>query len=357
MRARPKAQRVLTDAEHRDLQALARRRKTAQAAALRARIVLACAEGIENNAVAARLRVTQQTVSKWHGRFVQERLDGLWDAPRSGAPRTIDDARVEAVVAHTLESKPLGATHWSTRSMAREMGMTQNAVLRIWHAFGLQPHRRRPSSCPPTRCPSTRYARSSVCTWIRRSRPWCCAWTRRARSRHWTARSRGPGPARAAYARLRAPRHDHTVRGAGRGHRQGHRADAAAPSQRGIPEVLRTVEVNVPAAMAIHLVMDNDGTHKTDAIKRWLLARPRFHVHFTPTSAAWLNQVERWFATLTERCIRRGRRGSTQALERSIRAYVELNNQEPRPFCWTQTADEILASIERFCLRTSRSGH
>jgi len=139
--ARPKATLELSDVERSDLQALARRRKTAQAAALRARIVLACAEGVENNAVAERLHVTQQTVSKWRGRFVRDRLDGLLDAPRSGAPRTIDDARVEAVVTRTLESKPAGATQWSTRLMAREMGMTQNAILRIWHAFGLQPHR------------------------------------------------------------------------------------------------------------------------------------------------------------------------------------------------------------------------
>lgn len=361
MRGRPKAELVLTQAEHHDLQALARRRKTAQAAALRARIVLACAEGIENNAVAERLQVTKQTVSKWRGRFVRERLDGLLDAPRSGAPRSIDDARVEAVVARTLESKPLGATHWSTRSMAREMGMTQNAVLRIWHAFGLQPHRQETFKLstdpmfidkvrdivalylnPPLKAMVLCVDEKSQIQALDRTQPMLPL---------------APGlPERRTHDYVR---HGTTTlfaaldvaTGKVIGQTQRHHRSAE------FLKFLRTVEANVPATLDIHLVMGNYGTHKTDAIKRWLLARPRFHVHFTPTSASWLNQVERWFATLTERCIRRGTHRSTQALEKSIRAYVDLNNQEPRPFSWTKTADEILASIERFCLRTSRSRH
>ena len=157
--------------------------------ALRARIVLPCADGLENNAVAMQLRVTQQTVSKWRARFVTDRLDGLLDAPRPGAPRTIADAQVDAVIAKTLESVPANATHWSTHAMAREMALSQTAVTRIWRVFGLQPHGRKRSSCPAIRRLSTRCAISSGCTWIRPLKQWCCAWTRRARSRHWTARS------------------------------------------------------------------------------------------------------------------------------------------------------------------------
>lgn len=361
MRGRPKAELVLTETEYRDLQALARRRKTAQAAALRARIVLACAEGIENNAVAERLQVTKQTVSKWRGRFVRERLDGLLDAPRSGAPRSIDDARVEAVVARTLESKPRGATHWSTRSMAREMGMTQNAVLRIWHAFGLQPHRQETFKLstdpmfidkvrdivalylnPPLKAMVLCVDEKSQIQALDRTQPMLPL---------------APGlPERRTHDYVR---HGTTTLFAALDVATGKVIGQTQRRHRSTEflKFLRTVEANVPVALDIHLVMDNYGTHKTDAIKRWLLARPRFHVHFTPTSASWLNQVERWFATLTERCIRRGTHRSTQALEKCIRAYVELNNEEPRPFSWTKTADEILATIERFCLRTSRSGH
>ena len=140
------------------------RRKTEQAVALRARIVLACADGADNNAVAGRLKVTKQTVSKWRNRFVKYRREGLLDARRSGTPRTIEDERVEAVVVKTLEAVPKGATHWSTRLMASEMDMTQNAIFRIWHAFGLQSHRQEPSSCRPIRCSSRRCATLWACT-------------------------------------------------------------------------------------------------------------------------------------------------------------------------------------------------
>jgi transposase len=350
---------MLTEAERSDLQALARRRKTAQAAALRARIVLACAEGVESNTVAERLQVTKQTVSKWRGRFVRDRLDGLLDAPRSGAPRTIDDARVEAVVSRTLESKPAGSTHWSTRLMAREMGMTQNAVFRIWQAFGLQPHRQETFklSTDPMFIEKVRdivglYLDPPLMAMV------LCVDEKsqiQALDRTQPMLPLAPGmPARRTHDYVR---HGTTTLFAaldvatGKVIGQTHRRHRSAE----FLKFLRTVEANVPEVLDIHLVMDNYGTHKTDTIKRWLASRPRFHVHFTPTSSSWLNQVERWFSTLTERCIRRGTHRSTQALEQDIRAYLDLNNEAPKPFNWTKTADEILASIERFCLRTSRS--
>jgi transposase len=361
MRGRPKATLVLTDTERDELLALARRRKTAQAAALRARIVLGCAEGAENNAVAESLSVTKQTVSKWRGRFVAFRLEGLLDAPRSGAPRTIDDARVEAVVAKTLESVPKGATHWSTRLMARDTGMTQNAILRIWHAFGLQPHRQETFKLstdpmfiekvrdivglymnPPLKAMVLCVDEKSQIQALDRTQPMLPL---------------APGlPARRTHDYVRhgtttlfAALDIATGKVIGEMH-QRHRSSEFL-------KFLRTIEANVPEKLDIHLVMDNYGTHKTDIVKRWLAARPRFHVHFTPTSASWLNQVERWFSTLTERCIRRGTHRSTRELERSIRGYLDINNAEPTPFSWTKTADDILASVERFCLRISQSAH
>jgi transposase len=361
MSGRPKAQLMLSEAEREQLVALTRRRKTAQALALRARIVLACGEGMDNKVVAARQRVRPQTVSKWRARFVEQRLDGLLDAPRSGAPRTIDDARVDAVIARTLESVPAGATHWSTRSMAREMSLSQTAVSRIWRAFGLQPHRQETFKLstdplfvdkvrdivglyldPPLKAMVLCVDEKSQIQALDRTQP---------------VLPLVPGiPERRTHDYIR---HGTTTLFAaldiatgeviGETHRR-HRAGEFL-------KFLRTIEANVPPVLDIHLVMDNYGTHKTPAIKAWFARHGRFHVHFTPTSASWLNQVERWFATLTEKCIRRGSHRSTRQLEQAIRDYLERHNADPKPFVWSKSADDILASIERFCLRTSNSGH
>ena len=352
---------VLSEAEREELVALTLRRKTAQALALRARIVLACADGLANKTVAARQRVTQQTVGKWRSRYVEHRLDGLLDAPRSGAPRTIEDARVDAVIAKTLESVPEGATHWSTRSMARESGLSQTAVSRIWRAFGLQPHRQESFKLssdplfvekvrdivglyldPPLRALVLCVDEKSQIQALDRTQPLLPL---------------APGiPERRTHD---YERHGTTTLFAaldiatgaviGDLHRR-HRSSEFL-------QFLRTIEANVPDTLDIHLVMDNYGTHKTPSIKHWLARHPRFHVHFTPTSASWLNQVERWFATLTQKYIRRGTHRSTRQLEQAIRHYIKINNANPKPFVWTKTADDILASIERFCLRTSNSRH
>jgi transposase len=361
MRGRPKAELVLSQAEREQLTALTLRRKTAQALALRARIVLACASGQTNNAVAARQRVTKQTVSKWRARFIAHRLDGLLDAPRPGAPRTIDDARVDAVIAKTLESKPQGATHWSTRTMAHETGMTQTAVSRIWRAFGLQPHRQETFKlssdpmfvekvrdivglylAPPLKAMVLCVDEKSQIQALDRTQP---------------ILPLAPGiPERRTHDYMR---HGTTTLFAaldiatgtviGELHRR-HRSSEFL-------KFLRTIEASVPPDLDIHLVMDNYGTHKTPTIRAWFARHPRFHVHFTPTSASWLNQIERWFATLTEKQIRRGTHRSTRELEQAIRDYLELHNADPKPFAWNKNADDILASIERFCLRISNSGH
>lgn len=361
MSGRPKPPLVLSSAEQEQLLAFTRRRKTAQALALRARIVLACAQGLDNKVVAARQRVTQQTVSKWRTRFVEQRLDGLLDAPRSGAPRSIDDSRIDALIAKTLESVPANATHWSTRSMARAMQVSQTAVTRIWRAFGLQPHRQETFKLstdplfvekvrdivglyldPPLKAMVLCVDEKSQIQALDRTQP---------------ILPLAPGiPERRTHDYMR---HGTTTLFAaldiatgeviGELHRR-HRSSEFL-------QFLRTIEANVPAALDVHLVMDNYGTHKTPAIKAWFAKHPRFHVHFTPTSASWINQVERWFATLTQNYIRRGTHRSTQQLEQAIRRYLELNNANPKPFAWAKSADDILASIERFCLRISNSGH
>ena len=361
MRGRPKAELVLSEIEREQLTGLTLRRKTAQALALRARIILSCAEGLTNQAVAARQGVLPQTVSKWRSRFVEQRLDGLLDAPRPGAPRSIDDARVDAVVAKTLESTPTGATHWSTRDMARTMGLSQTAVARIWRAFGLQPHRHETFKLssdplfvekvrdivglyldPPLKAMVLCVDEKSQIQALDRTQP---------------VLPLAPGlPERRTHDYLR---HGTTTLFAaldiatgaviGEVHRR-HRSSEFL-------KFLRTIEANVPPALDVHLVMDNYGTHKTPSIKAWFARHPRFQVHFTPTSTSWLNQVERWFATLTVKYIRRGTHRSTQQLEQAIRQYLEIHNAHPKPFTWIKSANDILASIERFCLRISNSGH
>jgi transposase len=361
MSGRHKAELVLTEAEQEQLTALTLRRKTAQALALRARIVLACAQGADNKTVAARHRVTQQTVSKWRARFVEDRFDGLLDAPRTGAPRTIDDARVDAVVAKTLESVPEGATHWSTRLIARELGMSQSAVSRIWRAFGLQPHRQETFKLstdplfvdkvrdivglymdPPHMAMVLCVDEKSQIQALDRTQPMLPLAPGIPERRTHDYKRHGTTTLFAAYDIA-------TCAVIGQTHRR-HRSSEFL-------QFLRTVDASVPQVLDVHLVMDNYGTHKTPAIKNWFARHPRFHVHFTPTSASWLNQVERWFATLTQRCVRRGTHRSARELEQALHRYIEIHNAEPKPFMWSKSADQIPACVERFCLRTSDSRH
>ena len=359
MRGRPKAELVLSDIEREQLVTLTLRRKTAQALALRARIVLGCAAGQENKAVALAQRVTPQTVSKWRARFVEQRLDGLLDAPRPGAPRTIDDARVDAVVAKTLEAAPVGASHWSSRAVARETGMTQTAVARIWRAFGLRPHRQETFKLssdpffvekvrdivglyldPPLKAMVLCVDEKSQIQALDRTQPMLPL---------------APGiPERRTHDH---ERHGTTTLFAALDIATGEVIGETHRRHRGAEflKFLRTIEANVPSEMDVHLVMDNHGTHKTPTIKSWFARHPRFHPRFTPTSASWLNQVERWFATLTVKYLRRGTHRSTRQLEQAIRQYLEINNANPRPFQWVKSADDILASIERFCLRICNS--
>jgi transposase len=358
MSGRSKGELVLSDSEREELQALTMRRKTAQALALRSRIVLACADGMDNKTVAAKQRVTQQTVSKWRARFVIHRVDGLLDAPRPGAPRTIDDARVDAVIAKTLESVPAGATHWSTRTMAREMKLSQTAVTRIWRAFGLQPHRQETFKLssdpmfvdkvrdivglyldPPLKAMVLCVDEKSQIQALDRTQPMLPLAPGIAERRTHDYMRHGTTTLFAALDIA-------TGEVIGEVHRR-HRSSEFV-------RFLRTIEASVPSYLEVHLVMDNYGTHKTPSIKAWFARHPRFHVHFTPTSASWLNQVERWFAALTEKYLRRGTHRSTRQLEDAIRHYLDVYNSNPKPFVWSKSADEILASLERFCVRVRK---
>lgn len=361
MRGRPKAQLILTEAERKQLQAWTRRRKTSQALALRSRIVLESAKGLENQVVAEHLSITAQTVSKWRGRFIEARLDGLLDAPRPGAPRTVKDAEVDAVITRTLESTPKNATHWSTREMANQMGLSQSTVSRIWRAFGLQPHRQETFklSTDPLFVEKTRdivglYLDPPVKALV------LCVDEKsqiQALDRTQPILPLAPGVAerrthdymRHGTTTLFAALDIATGEVIGRLHRR-HRSQEFL-------KFLKIIDERVPDDLDVHLVMDNYGTHKTPAVKHWFVRHPRFHVHFTPTSASWLNQVERWFATLTQKQIRRGTHRSTQQLEKAIRDYLDTYNANPAPFKWAKTADEIFASIQRFCMRISDSRH
>lgn len=361
MAGRPKAELVLTEMEREQLRAWGWRRKTSRALAQRSRIVLECAAGNANKAVASALRVTPQTVSKWRNRFAERRLDGLLDAPRPGAPRTSDDVRVDALMAKTLEEKPADATHWSTRTMARASGLSKTAVSRIWRAFGLQPHRQETFklSTDPRFVAKTRDIVGLYLDPPTKARVLCVDEKSQIQA---LDRTQPILPLAAGIPERRT--HDYMRHGAttlfaaldiatgeviGQLHRR-HRSNEFL-------EFLRTIDNNVPAQLDIHLVMDNYGTRKTPKVRAWFARHPRFHVHFTPTSASWLNRVERWFATLTQKRIRRGTRRSTRQLEQAIHQYLEIYNTHPQPFTWTKSAGDIMASLDRFCMRISNARH
>lgn len=360
-RGRPIPELILNREEQETLQAWARRPKTAQALALRARIVLACAEGKNNTAVSSALRLCPQTVGKWRGRFVAQRLDGLLDEPRPGAPRQIGDAQVERVITLTLESSPANATHWSTRRMAERCGMSQSAVSRIWRAFALQPHRRETFklSRDPLFIDKVRDIVGLYLHPPERALVLCVDEKAQIQA---LDRTQPLLPMRPGQIERRT--HDYERHGttslfaalemaSGKVIGECHRRHRAVEFRR----FLDTVEAATPAELDVHLILDNYGTHKTSLIQRWLVRHPRYHLHFTPTGSSWINLVERWFGTLTERQLRRGVHRSTRELEEALRRYLETYNQDPKPFVWTKTADEILEAVARFCKRTSDSGH
>ena len=361
--ARPKPELILSAAERQKLTTWASRPKSSQRLALRARIVLTCSTEPSNKAVAAHLGVCGATVGVWRNRFIAKRLDGLVDEPRPGTPRKVQDAAIERVITRTLETKPTAATHWSTRGMAKATGLSQSAISRIWRAFGLQPHRADTFKlstdpffvekvrdvvglylAPPERALVLAVDEKSQVQALDRTQPMLPMTPGQA--------ERGtPDYVRHGTTSLFAALDVATGKVIGKCHRR-HRHQ----------EFLKFLD-HVDASLtkepgvSVHLVLDNYATHKTPAVKRWFLRHPEYHLHFIPTSSSWLNQVERFFAAITEKRIRRGVFKSVPALEKAITEYLAEHNQNPKPFTWVADADSILDRIKRVCERTSDSGH
>ncbi|MEU6034698.1 IS630 family transposase [Actinomadura sp. NPDC047616] len=352
---------VLTDDERRTLEAWARRRKTSQALAVRSRIVLACARGASNTAVAAELGVSRDMVARWRKRFLAGRLEGLSDEPRPGRPRVITDDQVERVVVRTLEETPGADTHWSTRSMAAATGMSQSAISRIWRAFGLKPHTVQTWKLstdpqfidkvrdvvglylnPPENALVLAVDEKSQMQAIDRTAPILPVmpgtparmthdYVRHGTTSLFAALDLSSGSVIAQH--YRRHRHQEFLR------------------------FLKLIDAAVPKDLDLHLVLDNYATHKTEKVKQWLIRHPRFHLHFTPTSSSWLNLVERWFAELTRRKLRRSAHRSVVELEKDVRRWVNEWNKDPKPFVWTKPADEILETLAAYCQQINDSGH
>jgi transposase/transcriptional regulator with XRE-family HTH domain len=358
---RPKAVLVLTGEEREQLVRWSRRHKSSQALALRSRIVLACADGVDNKAVAAQLGCAAATVGKWRGRFVARRLDGLIDEPRPGRPAVIGADRVEDVVVATLESAPGSATHWSRAKMAERSGLSKSTIGRIWKAFDLKPHRAEGFKVsndplfvekvydivglylnPPEAAVVLCVDEKSQVQALARSQPAFPMMPGMPEKRTHDYVRHGTTSLFAAFNI-----DDGTVISAL--HRR-HRASE-------FKKFLAKIDTEVPGHLQVHLVCDNYGTHKHPTVAKWLAAHPRFHMHFTPTYSSWINQVERLFAYVTTDLLQRSDHRSVQALEADLRNWIKAWNADPKPFVWTKTAEQILNSLARLLQRTTGAGH
>lgn len=358
---RPKAELILSEQERAELQRIARRAKSAQALVLRARIVLACADGLSNKGAAAKVGVEPHTVSRWRRRFIEQRLEGLGDEPRVGRPPSISLEKVEQVLVDTLESKPVNATHWSRASMAKRSGLSRSTIGRIWKDFELKPHLTDGFKIstdpqfvakvvdvvglyhnPPENAVVFCVDEKSQIQALDRSQPVLPMMPGMPERRTHDYARNGVTSLFAAFNI-----DDGTVISE---IRRRHRAVE-------YQKFLTAIDKTVPDELEIHIVCDNLSTHKTPAIKAWLARHPRFHLHFTPTGSSWINQVERWFSYLTTQLLQRGVYKNVQALEKDIRAWIKLWNEDPRPFVWKKTAEEILTSLAKYLNRTSGAGH
>jgi transposase/transposase-like protein len=355
---RPKVELVVTDEERAELRRLTKRAHVNRHVAFRARLVLACADEASNTAVARRHRTTDQTVGKWRRRFIESRLDGLYDEPRVGGPRTISDEQVEAVIVRTLETSPKGETHWSTRGMAENAGMSHTMIGKIWRTFGLKPHISRSFKMspdpqlidkvrdvvglymnPPDNAVVFSFDEKTQIQALERAQPILPMDIGQPERqthnyvRHGTVE---------LFAALNVATGEVLARC-----KQKHRAlDFVA--------FLQEIDESVEPDRQIHVVLDNLSAHKAPAVRRWVLRHPRVHFHFTPTYSSWLNLVERFFGLLTEKALKRGSHTSIPQLRRAILEYVEAHNDKRKTFRWTKTADEILDKMQRFGLRTQQ---
>src|SRR5579863_658100 len=350
---RPKQPIVLQEEERVRLNAIAHSRSLPHGLVKRARLVLMAADGVPNKLIAADLDLSSQSVCKWRQRFLKQGLEGLHDELRAGRPRSISDEKVAAVLRKTLKSKPKGATHWSIRPMARQTHLSPASVHRIWQAFGLQPHRQRhfKLSTDPQFVEKVRDIVGLYLNPPDRALVLCVDEKSQIQA---LDRSQAVLPMRPGQAERRS--HDYHRHGTtslfaaldaktgkvlGALHRRHRSAD--------FRKFLDRIDASAPAGLDVHLILDNYSTHKTALIRRWLAKRPHYHVHLTPTGSSWINLVERFFGLLTEKQIRRGVHRSTRELEQAIRQYLDIYNDKAKPFVWTKTADEILASVARFC--------
>lgn len=357
---RPKQPLTVAPADKEKLELLARRPKTAQRVALRSKIVLRAGQGLSNQEIARRLSVTGATVGKWRERYRIHGMKGLSDDSRPGTPRKITDAKVEEAVTQTLESLPPAATHWSTRSLAQKVGLSQSAVVRIWHSFGLQPHRSETFKLstdpwlvekvrdivglylnPPEHAIVLCVDEKSQVQALDRTQPILPL-------RPGLPEQRTNDYERHGTTSLFAALDIATGKVIGKCHRR-HRHQEFLKFMEAVDSTLP------PDAGEIHLVLDNYGTHKTPKVVRWFARHPRYQLHFTPTSGSWVNQIERWFAGITEKRIRRGSFTSVPSLEKAIQEYLAYNNEHPKPFVWTADADLILGKIQRLCERIYNS--
>ena len=350
---RPASKLELTQVERGDLKRLARSRSGSAGVSRRARIILKCATGLTDVDVAEELDTSRITVGKWRRRFLTDRLDGLFDEPRVGAPRKIDDASVERVIDFTLNKTPRKATHWSTRLLAKELGLSRDSIHRIWRAFGLKPHRSETFSLstdpqfiekvrdvvglymnPPANAIVLCVDEKSQIQALDRSQP---VLPMRPTTPHRLTHNYIRHGTTSLFAALDVA----TGNVIGKCFRRHRTAEFI--------KFLNIIKKNVPDNLDVHLVMDNYITHKNEQVKRWMIRNPRFHIHFIPTHSSWLNMVESWFALLSKRKLKRGVHRSTQALERDINDFIGVHDEDPTPFIWTKTADEIFASLKRYC--------
>jgi len=358
-RGRPVEALILSADERGYLERQVRRHRVTRSLSERCRIVLRCADGLQSKQVAAELGVSEHTVGKWRRRFVSDRIDGLLDEPRTGRPRSIDDDAVAAVIERTLQTLPADATHWSIRSMAAATGHSHTTIRRMWNAFGLQPHRAETFKLssdplfvdkvrdivglylsPPTHALVLCVDEKSQIQALDREQP---------------VLPMMPGmPERRTHSYVR---HGTTSLFAALDIATGSVIGKCYKRHRAVEflDFLKQIDASVPADLDVHIVMDNYATHKTPAIKAWLARRPHWHIHFTPTSASWINQVERWFAELTRKQIQRGVHTSVAQLEADIRNFIEQHNANPKPFRWVKSADEVLAAVKRFCQKAERT--
>src|SRR5450830_761512 len=360
---RPKTELTLSAEEREQLLRWSRRAKSSQALALalRSRIVLACADGVDNKSVAGQLGCSAVTVGKWRGRFVQDRLDGLVDEPRAGRPPTITADQVEEVVVGTLESTPRNATHWSRAKMAQRSGLSKSTIGRIWKAFELKPHRQNgfTLSNDPQFVDKVYDVVGLYLNPPEAAVVLCVDEKTQVQA---LARSQPAFPMMPGMPEKRT--HDYVRHGTTSLFAAFNTADGSVISSlhrrhRAIEfkKFLTKIDALVPADLQVHLVADNYATHKSPTITRWLVAHPRFHMHFTPTYSSWINQVERFFAYVTSDLLQRYDHRSVQALEADIRNWVKGWNENPQPFIWTKTAEQILESLKRLLQRTNGAGH